>query len=87
MRKSELIEQLNKIEGDPIICISGDSEGNRTCELYTVTENVAKFEENSYEVSCVYELNWDWNNAGFDSEEEWEQFKSNPENRAIVMWP
>jgi hypothetical protein len=84
MRKSELIEQLNKIEGDPKICISSDSEGNRIQCLDKISEMCGQKDRYEYD---VYDLNWNNEESEFDSEEEWEQFKSNSVNRVIVLWP
>ena len=86
MKKSELIAELNKIEGDPEVLVSRDEEGNGFRVLYEVSNSYAIISSNYYDTE-VYEKRWSFEDAGFDSKEEWEEFKSDPEHNVIVLWP
>lgn len=85
MRKSELIEKLNKIQGDPHVLMDLDKEGYYYSGVYIVEECYSTYTDPGK--TYVWDLETDYEDAGFDSEEEWEEFKSDPEHNVIVLWP
>ena len=85
MRKSELIAELNKIEGDPNILVY-NRDGY--CELGHISECYTRTPEKLWdEITEVYQKGFSYEDADFDSSEEWEEFKSDPEHNVIVLWP
>ena len=87
MKKSELIAELNKIEGDPHILLcnyEGYGYGiHRVEESYSTYLN----KDPKFDKTYVWDCDLDYEDAGFDSSEEWEEFKSDPEHNVIVLWP
>lgn len=84
MKVKELIARLLRENQDSEVILQKDGEGNGYSPLYGV-DGACVFVEDGWEAG-VLSLDWSAEDAGFDSEEEWEEFKSrNP--TCVVLWP
>lgn len=87
MTVAQLIEQLQELDPEMEVFLQKDSEGNgfETCRgadghcVFYYDENSGEFE--------IYDDDWTAEDAGFDDEKSWEEFKSKRENRCVVLFP
>lgn len=89
MKKSELIKQLTEIEGDPHVLIDLDTEDFRCAGVHRSEECYSTYIDPTctFDKTYVWDLDLHYEDAGFNSQEEWDKFKSNPENRVIILRP
>jgi hypothetical protein len=78
MNKSELIKLLNDIEGDPIIVLSRDAEGNGFNKLSDI--ELSSYDHSTREIGLI-ELTDDLRKEGYSEEDVLEG------ERAVVLWP
>ena len=88
MKVSELIKKLGNLPDDLHNCeiiIQKDAEGNGYSPLVDIDEDVIYVPKTTYS-GDVIPLDWNAKDAGFENEEEWEEFKCT-HKRAIVFLP
>lgn len=78
MKKSELIDILNQVNGDPEIVLSSDPEGNRMRSAVAFSEAWATDE--GYQELCCSDEDFEWYKKEYGEEVN----KSLP---AIILWP
>lgn len=84
MKVSELIEKLKEFPQDLDVLCSKDSEGNGFSSVEVIDKYLFKKEDDNYR---IYSDSWDYNDAGFEDEKSWLEFKNNEENQCIVIRP
>lgn len=83
MKLSEFIEVLEALDmPDAEVAIAGDSEGNS----FRWFEDVATGYLDGEDLEEFCDAEWDWRDGGFESPEEWEQFKAD-NDKIVVLWP
>lgn len=82
MTVAELITELQAIPGHFEVFLSKDSEGNG----FKPFEGLNSDQIYDSEEEEMYSTGWDWREAGFSSEKEWENFKDNTLN-CCVLYP
>lgn len=85
MTVAELIEELKKLPPESHVILQKDAEGNGYSPLHAVDGNAIYVAESTYSGE-VLSTEWSASDACFESDEEWEAFKSsNP--RCCVLAP
>ena len=85
MTVKQLIKKLQELPPDSQVVIQRDSEGNGYSPLCGIDGDVIYRPDNSYSGE-VFSTKYSADDAGFDSEEEWEEFK-NTNPRCCVVYP
>lgn len=80
MTVAELIEKLKALPPDLQVILQADPEGNSYDSLYSVDGDVI------FDRGDVFSVEWTWKEAGFDSSEDWEEFKRS-QPRCCVLAP
>jgi hypothetical protein len=80
-----LLAGLDEKLDDCEVIISCDAEGNRYSPFSGLDEAYCE-DSNHYFIDTTYSTKWSFEDAGFDSKEEWEQFKRDNDH-VIVLYP
>jgi len=90
MTVADLINELLKLDLDSEVILQKDAEGNGYSPLSTVDGNAIYWSKATctsiLEWGEVFSLDWTAEDAGFDSEQEWEEFKKS-NRRCCVLAP
>lgn len=85
MTVSQLINQLNKLPPNMQVIIQTDSIGNYHSNLSSVDDGYICELDHFGEIDIVYNTDWNFIDAEFPTEEEWEQYKQeNPKCCVLV---
>ena len=85
MTVADLINELRKLDLDSEVILQKDAEGNGYSPLSTVDGNAIYWSKSTWRGE-VFSLDWTAEDAGFDSEQEWEGFKKS-NRRCCVLAP
>jgi len=88
MKVFELIEKLTNLPNEFRYCdviLQKDSEGNGYSPLVDIDADAIYNPDTTYSGE-VFSTEWSAEDAGFDSEEEWEEYKRS-HKRAVVLFP
>lgn len=74
MTVAELMEALQKMPPDAEVIMQKDSEGNGYSPLSSMYQD-AIYSPNSTWSGNIYDANWSYEDADFDSLDSWEEYK------------
>lgn len=84
MKVSELIEELKKLPPESQVILQKDAEGNGYSPLYCVDGN-AIYEADTTWGGEVVSTEWSAKDACFESEELWENYKTNNQRCCVLV--
>jgi len=85
MKVKDLIEKLKLVDPELGVILQKDSEGNNYSPVSDVDVNVVYKAQTSY-YGEVYDKTWTYEDADFETKEEWEKFKKETPD-CVVLYP
>lgn len=83
---ADLRKDIAELPGDMEIMLQVDPEGNSWRQVRGVDElGLLDPSENSWFTQELYGADWTWEEACFDSEEEWEEWKAAAKKFAVIF--
>ena len=89
MTVNQLIKKLQKLPpemGNKQVIVSADSEGNSYSPVADLSPNCYCEDSKNYYIEGVYSEDLTFEENGFESEKEWEEFKAKMD-QVVVLYP
>lgn len=89
MTVNELIKELNKLPKklrDKQVIMSIDSEGNCYSPVQDVCSNIYCENSENYRIDEVYDGDFTYQDNGFETQQEWDDFKANSDE-VVILYP
>lgn len=87
MKVKKLKEILAGLDDNTEIIMSRDEEGNGYAPLGGIDEGFVNKNEWGYYLDNYYSTQYGWEDNGFESEEEWQEFKKKASKKVVVLYP
>jgi hypothetical protein len=87
MKVKQLKEILEGLDDNTDIIVSRDEEGNGYAPLGGIDEGFVNKNEWGYHLDNYYSDEYGWEDNGFESKEEWQEFKKKAAKKVIVLYP